>query len=84
QGRLKLTAWPKQESRPLFLVQEAKTKKRYVIDDLYRFSSRDDFKKFHPAYEGDQPVLRSYDGNTRYLRLLGFLDEDRSLQDVLK
>jgi hypothetical protein len=84
QGRLKLAAWPKQESRPLFLVQEAKTKKRYVIDDLYRFSSRDDFKKFHPAYEGDQPVLRSYDGNTRYLRLLGFLDEDRSLQDVLK
>lgn len=79
RGKLELSAWPVVGSRPLFLVRQNKTGKTFVTDDLYRFASRDDFSKYHPDYRGSDPVLRPYDGNTEYLKLLGFAGPDLKL-----
>ncbi len=75
-GILKSSAWPKKGEKPLFLVKHMETGKRYVTDDLYRFASRDDFKKYYLEYKGNAPVLRPYDGRTQYLKLLGFVDKN--------
>ncbi|WP_018969589.1 hypothetical protein [Rubritalea marina] len=71
-GELKLYAWPKQGTQPLFLLKETKTGKYFASEDLYQFSSRESFSKYHPKYEGDAEVLRPYDGNTEFIKLLGF------------
>ena len=72
KGEIELSAWPKSGTQPLFLLKETKTGKTYASHDLYQFSSRDDFKKYVPDYKGSDPVLRPYDGNTEFIKLLGF------------
>ncbi len=84
KGTLTLSAWPKRTARPLFLVRHTDTGKKYVTDDLYRFASRDDFKKYNPEYKGNALVLRPYDGKTEYLTLLGFADQDTRFDLHLK
>lgn len=83
-GVLELSAWPVADTRPLFLVRQSETGKTFVTDDLYCFASRDDFLKYHPDYQGSEPVLRPYDGKTEYLKFLGFADQTVKLNGTAK
>ena len=71
-------AWPAEGAVPLFLLRETATGRLCVTDDPYRFASTDDFENPYPSdhpkhsrYEGLH-ILRSYDGRTEYLGLLGY------------
>lgn len=75
-GELKLSAWPTKDTKPLFLIKRTEDGKEYITDDLYKFSGEDDFKKYYPGYKGNDPVLRPYDGKTKYLKFLGYINTE--------
>jgi len=86
---IRLFASPVDHMVPLFLMENTETGKRYISPDLYFNTDTRPFTNPYdpsdPEYETylDRIVYRHYNGNIKYIRLLGFgVNRDRALSGI--